>query len=245
MHLRVGACGKFSRTSGQRVWRNVYSSDKGASMRAVCVALVFAVLVPAAARGEPISVTTASAAGGFSQQGTSVTPRCVEPRHDQDAERRICRHIALRRLRPYRRHRGLHARGTGRFDTLVLEVLNPAGTNNNFDPTQPDYMPTGYSTSNNLDGLSFAQSSGLERSALFAGGMASVVVDEWTHRGDVLMFSGLAGAESARVTFGLRNTLRSSGELAFPGSCCGSALPIRLRRQNRHPWFCLERVSLA
>ena len=57
--------------------------------------------------------------------------------------------------------------GLGRFDTLVLEVLNPAGTNNNFDPTQPDYIPTGFSTSNNMDGLSFAQSSGRTPETLF------------------------------------------------------------------------------
>jgi PEP-CTERM motif len=186
-------------------------------MRAVCVALVFAVLVPAAARGEPISVTTASAAGGFSQQGTSVTPGALSL---GTIKMPSAGSVGTLLFAGFVRTDVMVAfmlEGLGRFDTLVLEVLNPAGTNNNFDPTQPDYIPTGYSTSNNLDGLSFAQSSGLERSALFAGGMASMVVDELTHRGDVLMFSGLAGAESARVTFGLRSTLRFLGGTGVPG----------------------------
>ena len=101
--------------------------------------------------------------------------------------------------------------GLGRFDTLRLEVLNPAGSNDLMeDHTQSGY-PDGYSSSNNLDGLSFAQDRGLERSAVFAGGSASVVADEYTHRGDILIFSGLAGAESARVTFGLRDSLRFAG----------------------------------
>lgn len=211
MHLKFGACGKFSRTSGQRVWRNVYSSEKGASMRAVCVALVFAGLVPATARAEPISVTVASAVGGFSQQGTSVNPGALNLGTILMPSAGAVGTLLFAGLSP-NIPVSFMLEGLGRFDTLILEVLNPAGTNNQLDPTQPNYTPAGYSTSNNLDGLSFAQSSGLERSAVFAGGIANVFADEWTHRGDVLMFSGLAGAESARVTFGLRNTMRFFGQ---------------------------------
>ena len=43
---------------------------------------------------------------------------------------------------------------------------------------------------------------------MFAGGSASVFADGYTHRGDILIFGGLAGAERARVTFGLRDSLR-------------------------------------
>ena len=65
---------------------------------------------------------------------------------------------------------------------------------------------------------------------MFAGGIANVLADEWTHRGDILMFSGLAGAESARVTFGLRNTMQFfSRGTALPDSCCGSARPTPYR----------------
>jgi hypothetical protein len=181
------------------------------------VALVFAVLVPAAARGEPISVSVASAVGGFSQQGTSVTQGALNLGTISMPSAGSVGTLLFAGLARTDVAVSFMLEGLGRFDTLVLEVLNPAGTNNRFDPTQPDYMPTGYSTSNNLDGLSFAQSSGLERSAVFAGGTASVLANEWTHRGDILMFSGLAGAESARVTFGLRNTMRFIGASGTPG----------------------------
>ena len=67
--------------------------------------------------------------------------------------------------------------GLGRFDTLKLEVLNPAGTNDLMEPGDQSGYPAGYSSSNNLDGLSFAQDRSLERSAVFAGGSASVFAD--------------------------------------------------------------------
>jgi hypothetical protein len=102
--------------------------------------------------------------------------------------------------------------GIGQFDSLRLELFNPTGPSDRFDEgEQPSYVPAGYTTSNDFDGLSFAQNAGLERSAAFAGGTAQVLADERSHRGDILMFSGLAGAESARVTFGLRNGFRFFG----------------------------------
>src|SRR5690606_40094693 len=67
-------------------------------------------------------------------------------------------------------------------------------------------VPDGFSTSHESDGLSFAQRAGLERSAVFAGGSASVTADEDTDSADQLMFSGVAGSTGAlRVTFGLRD----------------------------------------
>ena len=45
----------------------------------------------------------------------------------------------------------------------------------------------------------------MARSATFAGGRADVFADELTHRGDILLFSGLNGAENARVEFGIRD----------------------------------------
>jgi hypothetical protein len=79
-------------------------------------------------------------------------------------------------------------------------------------------LPNGYTSSNNLDALSFGQGSSLERSAIFAGGSATVFADEFSHRGDILIFSGLGGAESARVTFAIRNGMRffaRSGAMPF------------------------------
>jgi hypothetical protein len=44
------------------------------------------------------------------------------------------------------------------------------------------------------------------RSATFEGGLANVIADEVTHRGDLLSFVGL-GANTVAVTFGLRDRL--------------------------------------
>jgi hypothetical protein len=91
--------------------------------------------------------------------------------------------------------------GLGAFNTLRVEILAPLDL-----PDQPAYVPAGYSVSNDHDGFSFAQDAGLERSAVFAGGSATVTADERTDNGDILMFSGLSGASSARVKFGLRDS---------------------------------------
>jgi hypothetical protein len=93
------------------------------------------------------------------------------------------------------------------WNTLRMEVLDPIDDpRNKFDPAPPpDYAPTGYSTSDDMDGFGFAPGSGLERAATFAGGSAAVFADENTHRGDVLMFTGVSAADSLLVTFGLRD----------------------------------------
>jgi hypothetical protein len=93
------------------------------------------------------------------------------------------------------------------WNTLRAELLDVVDTNDGLDAaTMPGYVPSGYSTSNDTDGLSFAQRSGLQRSAVFGNGAASVTADEGTNRGDILMFSGLSGAAGIlRVNFGLRD----------------------------------------
>jgi hypothetical protein len=103
----------------------------------------------------------------------------------------------------------LEVLGATSISNLKVEILDPLSDGlDGKDMEQPDYVPAGYSTSNNLDGLSFAQDSGLERSAEFVGGSASVTADENTNRGDILLFSGLSGAEgSIDVAFGLRDRL--------------------------------------
>ncbi len=102
---------------------------------------------------------------------------------------------------------------SGGWDTLTAEVLDPLDGDDAKDAaTQPAYVPAGYSTSNKLDGFSFAQGSGMARSAEFVGGSASVFADEVTHARDLLMFSGLGGSE-AQVNFGLRDRLGDRGFL--------------------------------
>jgi hypothetical protein len=191
----------------------------GASMRRVCLAVLFAALVPGVARGEPIPISVASAVGGFSQTGTTLTNGVLNLGKMRMPTVDSVGTVLIAGLRSNTDVVvSFMLEGLGRFNTLTLEVLNPVGSNDRYEPgSQPDYMPAGYSSSNNADALSFAQGSGLERSAMFAGGSASVLADEFTHRGDILIFSGLAGAERARVTFGIRDGLKFAGRGIGPG----------------------------
>lgn len=96
---------------------------------------------------------------------------------------------------------------TSMWNTLRAEVLDPLSDGRDArDPSaQPEYVPAGYSTSNDFDGISLAQDSAIDRSARFLGGSATVTSDERTNFGDILMFSGVGAANGAlRVTFGLR-----------------------------------------
>jgi hypothetical protein len=109
---------------------------------------------------------------------------------------------------------GLNVSNASGLENLRFELLDPLDSDDAFDPSQEGIsLPSGYSTSNDFDGFSFAQDSGLARSATFAGGSASVVADERSHRRDILMFSGLNGAEHARVAFGLRDRIGRRGFL--------------------------------
>jgi hypothetical protein len=180
--------------------------------------MVMAVLIPAAARAEPIPVTVASTEGGFQisgivaqsalNLGTIVMPSAGSVGDLLIAGFRTNTDVVV----------SFMLEGLGRFDTLRLEVFNPSGSNNTGDPSnQAGDLPAGYTSSNNRDALSFGQDSGLERSIVFAGGRATVSADEYTDRGDILIFSGLAGAESARVTFAIRDGLRFFGGNAERG----------------------------
>ena len=183
--------------------------------RVLVAAAAFLMLAPVAARAEPIGVTLNSSSTGVSTAGTVAVQG---------------RNIDLGALT-------LASGGTGTFffsnvqgrrdyqvsldldlsglEGFRIELLDPLGDGNDrLDPVdQPGYLPAGYSTSNDNDGLSFAQDSGLKRSATFAGGTATVSADEITHRGDILIFAGLDGIEHARVLFGLRNSAAGRGFL--------------------------------
>jgi len=93
------------------------------------------------------------------------------------------------------------------WNTLRAEIFDPLDDDDGLDTGgHPTYVPAGYSISNDSDGFSFAQRSGLERSAAYLGGSASVTADEETNAGDSLLFTGVAGAsDSLKVTFGLRD----------------------------------------
>jgi len=103
---------------------------------------------------------------------------------------------------------GLMVFGAGAtWNTLRAEILDPLDSDDDIDAGgNPAYLPAGYTTSNDNDGFSFAQRSGLERSAAYLGGSAAVTANETTNAGDILLFTGVAGAsDSLKVTFGLRD----------------------------------------
>jgi PEP-CTERM motif len=96
------------------------------------------------------------------------------------------------------------------FTKFTVEILDPLSDGfDAADPArQPGYVPAGFSTSNNTDGLSFAWNSGLARSAMFAsGGAATLRIDEDTNARDLLSFRGFSAGDQAKVTFGLRDNL--------------------------------------
>ena len=184
-------------------------------MRRVCMAFALAAAIPLAAGAEPITVNLQSSTNaGYSGTATmgwfnldlgevvlsgangSATFFVDGLKHGSDYT------VAL------------NISNAAGLQNLRFEVFDPLDSDDAFDPAmQPGYSPAGYSTSNQRDGFSFAQGSGLARSATFLGGSIFAVADEMTHRGDILMFSGLNGAEHARVAFGLRDRIGQRGFL--------------------------------
>jgi len=115
------------------------------------------------------------------------------------------------------------------WETLTAELLDPLDGDDRKDvASQPAYVPRGYSTSNKVDGFSFAQGSALARSATFAGGSGFVAADEDSHARDMLMFNGLAGAEMATVRFGVRDRIGGRGFLLrlSASDASGAAAPV-------------------
>jgi len=180
-------------------------------MKRLSVVLALGLMMPAIASAEPISVSLASSSGGFRvaepvqkgwfaiDLGTVMMPSAGSVG--------IFMIDGLKHGSDYTV--SLTVSGIKGWDTLRAEILDPVNRDDRWDPVaQPSYVPAGYSTSNKNDGFSFAQDSAITRSAMFAGGSASVLADEKTHIGDVLMFTGL-GTTTASFTFGLRDRLGS------------------------------------
>jgi hypothetical protein len=174
-------------------------------MRRILLTCALAVLMPGLARAEPFSISLSSSSGGFEQSvGATASGSSLDFGQLTLTGDSVGTFFFHNFSGQYEVTLDANLRGVSGFQ---LEVLDPMGSaDDRWDPAgQPAYVPAGYSTSNDKDGLSFAQASALRRSAIFAGGSATVTADEITHRRDVLLFSGLTGAEQARVSFGLRN----------------------------------------
>lgn len=182
-------------------------------MRKILLVATCVALLPVAAMAEPISVERHSSSGGFTQSGTTFGDQSIDlgavsmPAGSAGI-------IHLDGLETWVNYEvSFTVERSGSWNTLTAELLDPLDDDDYLDEAQPSYVPAGYSTSNDIDGFSFAQRSGLERSAVFAGGTGAVTPDEITHRGDVLMFSGLSGADSARITFSVRDSVGARGFL--------------------------------
>jgi hypothetical protein len=180
----------------------------------VCVAL----LCPPGARAEPISLSLAGGTGGYSATGdgfsassaTTIDLGTISLDGGSSALISVDGLAARQDYNVTFTVAGLE--GTG-ITTLTAELLDPLSDGfDDVDALQPSYVPEGFSTSNNTDGLSFAWSSGLERSATFAsGGTATLRVDEDTNAHDLLAFHGFGPGTAADVTFGVRDNLGSRG----------------------------------
>lgn len=186
-------------------------------MSRVFLACALAALVPVAARAEPISIAVnmSTASGGFSQSGELTAAGTLIDLGQLTLGPDGTGTFFFNDARAWRNYQlSFDAKLSG-VSGFIVELLDPLGDGDDaLDPAAyPTYVPASYSTSNDQDKLSFAQRSGLERSATFAGGSATVTADEMTHRGDILIFSGLTGADDARVTFGLRDSLGGRGFL--------------------------------
>jgi hypothetical protein len=192
--------------------------------------LALVVLAPRVLHAEPVSIALQSTSGGFAEAGSASTTSgftidlgtLFMPTAGAAGTFLI---DGLKAGSDYTV--SFNLTGISGWSTFRAEVLDPADGDDAQDPAeQPSYVPAGYSTSNNLDGFSFAQDSALDRSATFLGGSATVLADENTHRGDLLTFTGL-GTGTAAVTFGLRDRLGARGFLLRLNAVSGGdAAPV-------------------
>ena len=176
-------------------------------------------LCPPGARAEPISLALQGGTGGFSADagaftasGSSIDLGTIALDGGSSA---LIFVDGLRARQDYSVTFQIQGSAASPFTILTAELLDPLSDGfDAMDGPQPSYVPASYSTSNNTDGLSFAWSSGLERSATFAGGgSATLHVDEDTNSHDLLAFHGFGPGAMAAVTFGLRDNLGSRGFL--------------------------------
>jgi hypothetical protein len=185
-------------------------------MRALGVTLAFgcamAFMAPAA-RAEPISLTVSNPSSGFTADETTFTTGMLTidlgSLSLKGGSSGFISIEGLKRNKDYVVTFDIVDPTASPWTALTAEVLDPLSDGLNAgDPAianPPSYVPAGFSTSTTHDGLSFAQSHGLERSATFAGGgSATIIADEMTDARDLITFSGFSNGV-AHVTFGLRD----------------------------------------
>ena len=92
------------------------------------------------------------------------------------------------------------------FANELMDPDNGPGSNDDLDPKPyPSYVPATFTTSNDDDGLSFAQGSNITRS--FLPPFSSLIVDELKDARDFLDFYNgtLLAGSTATATYGLRD----------------------------------------
>lgn len=179
--------------------------------RSLAVAAAAVMLVPAALAAEPVTLSVNSVeSGGTAALTTGTlsgsTLNLGEVTLPSDGSAVLIEVSGLTANQNYLAEITIFG-STSAWNTLRAEVLDPLDDDDVLDMAPYHAgVPSGYTTSNTRDGFSFAQSAGLERSAEFLGGSATVMADETTNGADALLFTGVAGASGAlRVTFGLRD----------------------------------------
>src|SRR5262245_13810104 len=195
-------------------------------MKRLCLILAFGVLLPATARAEPIAILQSSSGGFTGGTVTTNGPLAIDLGSIAISPNSVGVYLFNGLQMGVNYTLSVVVTGITHWDTLTAELLDPIGDGNDGrDPnSQPAYVPAGYSTSNNMDGISFAQSAAFTRSAVFAGGAATVTANEMSDIGDILMFSGI-GSGKATVTFGLRNYGSGGFLLRLSSNSLGNEAP--------------------
>jgi len=172
------------------------------------MSLALAAAIPLSARAEPVTVNLQSSSGAALVGVPTTTGLTIDLGQLELSGGQTSATFLFSGLKTYTDYTVLlNVSGLG-LDSFQFEVLDPFDDDDALDPSpQPSYVPTGYTTSHDSDGFSFAQNSGMTRSAAFAGGTATATADETTNRRDMLLFSGLSGTDEARVMFGVRDAV--------------------------------------
>lgn len=177
------------------------------------------VCLPAAAHADPVTALFAASpgfsadAGSFSVNGPSINVGDITLAGGSQGYIYIS---GLAARQNYIFSFKAHDAAGNPWTSLTAEVLDPLSDGHDaLDPQpQPLYVPAGYSTSNNTDGLSFAWNSPIPRFAKFArGGEASLFIDEDTNMHDMLQFDQFMAGDAAMVNFGLRDNSGGRGFL--------------------------------
>ena len=115
------------------------------------------------------------------------------------------------------------------WSSFAQELLDPVGFEDTEDAPPPPFAPAGFTSSNDLDGLSFAQGSSIPRTSTVFG---SVAADELAGRDFLDFFGGsLPDGNGDTMTFGLRDN-NGVGDADCVGTSCPNQPFLLVQRPN-------------